>query len=450
VWKLYHGTNIATEGDSDANVASRWIARRQFAHPNRLMEKNGSKHGTETGPASAQFAADLNGTLRRGGPAAEGQKDIQEEIRELRLEVDRLRALQPTAQADNISFDDQMEGEREDNPPTRDPAHRTLPYRRPLRLILLVALVAFLCVSGFKLWKYLQSYENTDDAEIDGYLDPISSRINGTVSAVYVDNNQRVRAGQLLVVLDPHDYQVAVDQARAQLAQAQADVNSARQQYVSAVATVRQAQAQNYLAQRNAERHAVLFRLQVVPAADFDQYQATARVAAATVKVDEAAAASAQRTIASHEAQVQEAEAALEQAELNLTYTRIKAPADGIIGNRSAELGQRVQPGQSLMALTQRNELWVTANFKETQLAHMHREQPVTIYVDALGHDFKGQVQGMPGATGSLYELLPPENATGNYVKIVQRLPVRIAFDQGQDLSHLRPGMSVEPKVWLR
>jgi membrane fusion protein, multidrug efflux system len=296
----------------------------------------------------------------------------------------------------------------------------------------------------------LQSYENTDDAEVDGYLDPISSRINGTVSAVYVDNNQRVRAGQLLVVLDPHDYQVAVDQARAQLAQAQADVNSARQQYVSAVATVRQAQAQNYLAQRNAERHAVLFRLQVVPAADFDQYQASARVAAATVKVDEAAAASAQRTIASHEAQVQEAEAALEQAELNLTYTRIKAPADGIIGNRSAELGQRVQPGQSLMALTQRNELWVTANFKETQLAHMHREQPVTIYVDALGHDFKGQVQGMPGATGSLYELLPPENATGNYVKIVQRLPVRIAFDQGQDLSHLRPGMSVEPKVWLR
>jgi membrane fusion protein, multidrug efflux system len=450
VWKLYQGTDIATEGDSDANVALRWIARRQFAHPNRLMEKNGFKHGTETGTASAQFTADLDGMLRRGDPAAEGQKDIQEEIRELRLEVDRLRALQPTTQADNISFDDQMEDERGDNPPTRDPARRTLLHRRPLQLILLVVFVALLCVSGFKLWKYLQSYENTDDAEVDGYLDPISSRINGTVSAVYVDNNQRVRAGQLLVVLDPHDYQVAVDQARAQLAQAQADVNSARQQYVSAVATVRQAQAQNYLAQRNAERHAVLFRLQVVPQADFDQYQATARVDAATVKVDEAAAASAQRTIASHEAQVQEAEAALEQAELNLTYTRIKAPADGIIGNRSAELGQRVQPGQSLMALTQRNQLWVTANFKETQLAHMHREQPVTIHVDALGRDFKGQVQGMPGATGSLYELLPPENATGNYVKIVQRLPVRIAFDQGQDLSHLRPGMSVEPKVWLR
>jgi membrane fusion protein, multidrug efflux system len=411
------------------------------------MDKNGFKQDSDTAITSAQSALSNNGG-RRGSPAAEGQKDIHEEIRELRLEVERLRALQPTAQTDENGLGDKMGDEHGDDARPRDPAGRT--RRRPLRLTLMAALAALLCVGGFKLWNYLQSYETTDDAEVDGYLDPISSRINGTVTAVYVDNNQRARAGQLLVLLDPHDYQVAVDEAQAQLAQAQADVNSARQQYVSAVATVHQAQAQNYLAQRNAQRHTELFRLRVVPAADFDQYVATARVDAATVKVDEAAAASAQRVITSREAQVQEAQAAVEQAELNLTYTQIKAPADGIIGNRSAQLGQRVQPGQSLMALTQMNQLWVTANFKETQLAHMHRGQPVTIHIDALGRDFQGQVEGMPGATGSLYDLLPPENATGNYVKIVQRLPVRITFDQGQDLSHLRPGMSVEPKVWLR
>jgi membrane fusion protein (multidrug efflux system) len=416
------------------------------------MDKNGFKQATDTALSSAQSAPTVN-EARRGSPATEGQKDIHEEVRELQLELERLRALQPTAQPDDIDFGDQTEAEHGEDVHPRDRADRTRSRRRPLRLILMAALVALLCVGGFKLCKYLQSYENTDDAEVNGYLDPISSRVNGTVSAVYVNNNQRVKAGQLLVQLDPHDYQVAVEQARAQLAQAQADLNSARQQYVSAVATIRQAQAQNYLAQRNAERHAILFRLEVVPQADFDQYEATARVDAASVKVDEASAASAQRMIASRAAQVQEAQAAVDQAELNLSYTRITAPATGIIGNRSVQLGQRVQPGQSLMGLTQMNgpsDLWVTANFKETQLAQMRHGQPVTIHVDALGRDFKGHVLSMPGATGSLYELLPPENATGNYVKIVQRLPVRITFDPGQDLSHLRPGMSVEPKVWLR
>jgi membrane fusion protein (multidrug efflux system) len=425
------------------------------------MDKNGFKQGTDTAMSSAQSAPTVN-QAQGGSPVAEGQKDIHEEVRELRLELEQLRALRPTTQADDVGNGEQTEdehgevgdetqNEHKDDRRTRDPAERT--RRRPLRLIFIAALAALLCAGGLTLWNYLQSYENTDDAEVDGYLDPISSRINGSVRAVYVNNNQRVKAGQLLVQLDPHDYQLAVDQARAQLEQARADFNSARQQYVSAVATVRQAQAQNYLAQRNAERHAILFRLQVVPQADFDQYEATARVDAATVKVDEATAASAQRTIASRAAQVQEAQAALDQAELNLSYTRIAAPTTGIIGNRSAQLGQRVQPGQSLMALTQMNspsDLWVTANFKETQLARMRHGQPVMIHVDALGRDFRGHVLSMPGATGSLYELLPPENATGNYVKIVQRLPVRITFDPGQDLSHLRPGMSLEPKVWLR
>ncbi len=212
---------------------------------------------------------------------------------------------------------------------------------------------------------------------------------------------------------NPSDYQVALDQAGAQLAQAEADLNSARQQYVSAGATVNQDEAQNYLAQRNAQRYSQLIKQQIVSQSEFDQFDATARAQDATVKRDQAAAGSAERIIASKEALVKQAQANVDQAGLNLSYTRIVAPADGIIGNRSAQLGQRVQPGQSLMALTQ-HQFWVTANFKETQLAKMRAGQPVTIHVDAIGRDLKGRVENMPGATGSLYDLLPPENATGN------------------------------------
>jgi membrane fusion protein (multidrug efflux system) len=140
----------------------------------------------------------------------------------------------------------------------------------------------------------------------------------------------------------------------------------------------------------------------------------------------------------------------LDQALLNLGYTEIRAPDDGIVGKRTVQLGQRVEPGEQLMALTQTNRFWVTANFKETQLARMRAGQPVTIYVDAFSRKFKGHVESMPGASGEMYSLLPPENATGNYVKIVQRLSVRIRFDDGQaGIDLLRPGMSVEPTVWL-
>lgn len=398
------------------------------------METKRFEHGTDT--------------------ALTDQNAIRQELTQLRLELDRLQALRPTPEADDPDLANDADDRHSDEPQPHNPAEgRPAPHRRRLRVILLSVVAVLLSVGGLTLWNYLQSYESTDDAEVDGYLDPISSRINGTVIAVYVNNDQCVTAGELLVQLDPHDYEVALEEARAQLAQGNADLNSARQQYVSAVATIHQAQAQDYLARRNAQRFGELLRSEVVSQAEFDQYDATARSDAATVKVDEAAAASAQRMIGSREAQVQQDEAALDQAELNLSYTRITAPANGIIGNRSAQLGQRVQPGQSLMALTQMNDasdLWVTANFKETQLARMRHGQRVTIDVDALGRDLKGHVLSMPGATGSLYELLPPENATGNYVKIVQRLPVRITFDPGQDLRHLRPGMSVEPTVWLR
>ena len=382
--------------------------------------------------------------------ALESESDFSRQIRELRIQLKRLEAFQRAPKSNTPELADAHQDQEEEIDQSDDPAGSQQPRRwRPARIALALVLTAILAVAGYHFWNYLESYENTDDAQVDGYLDPISSRINGTINAVYVDNNQSVKAGQLLVQLDPNDYQVAVEQARAQLAQAEADLNSARQQYVSAGATVHQDEAQNYLAQRNVQRYSQLIKQNIVSQSEFDQYDAAARAQDATVKRDQAAAGSAERTIASKAAMVKQAQANLDQAGLNLSYTRIVAPADGIIGNRSAQLGQRVQPAQSLMALTQ-HQFWVTANFKETQLERMRPNQPVTIHVDALGRDYKGRVENMPGATGSLYDLLPPENATGNYVKIVQRLPVRILFDNGQDLSQLRPGMSVEPEVWLR
>jgi membrane fusion protein (multidrug efflux system) len=409
------------------------------------MDMNGFDDTRET-----LLNRDLDETSDDEAPSLESENDFSRQIRELRLQLERLEAFQRAPKSNAPELADAHQDQEEEIELPESPALSQQPRRwRTARIALALVLTAILAVAGYHFWNYLESYQDTDDAQVDGYLDPISSRINGTINAVYVDNNQSVKAGQLLVQLDPSDYQVALEQARAQLAQAEADLNSARQQYVSAGATVHQDEAQNYLAQRNAQRYSQLIKQNIVSQSEFDQYDASARAQDAAVKRDQAAAGSAERTIASKEAMVKQAQANLDQAGLNLSYTRIVAPADGIIGNRSAQLGQRVQPGQSLMALTQ-HQFWVTANFKETQLERMRPGQPVTIHVDATARDFKGHVEHMPGATGSLYDLLPPENATGNYVKIVQRLPVRILFDHGQDLSLLRPGMSVEPKVWLR
>jgi membrane fusion protein (multidrug efflux system) len=182
-----------------------------------------------------------------------------------------------------------------------------------------------------------------------------------------------------------------------------------------------------------------------------DQIAMTGKVDAAAVNSDRAAVAAAARVIGQAEAAVQAAQAALDQANLNLSYTKIYAPANGIVGRRTVELGSRIEPGQTLMFVTETDDIWVTADFKETQLARMHRGERVSVHVDTFGRDYQGYVRNLPGASGDRFSLLPAENATGNYVKVVQRLPVRIEFDPGQDPDHLlHPGMSVEPKVWLR
>jgi membrane fusion protein, multidrug efflux system len=320
--------------------------------------------------------------------------------------------------------------------------------KRAVAIALLV--LALAAIAPF-VWKYLQSYESTDDAQIDGHIDPLSSRIDGTVIAVHAEDDDRVKAGELLVEIDPRDYEVAEESAKARLELALAQVASAKQDYAAALANIREAEATNYKAQRDAQRYVALFNQGVVAQDQYDQYTASARVDAAKVDSVRQAAGSALKTIAARQADADAAKAELDQALLNLGYTKIYAPANGIVGKRAVQLGSRIQPGQTLMFVTETDNIWVTADFKETQLAHMKRGEPVTIHVDTFGRNYQGYVENMPGASGDRFSLLPAENATGNYVKVVQRLPVRILLQPGDDPDHLlHPGMSVEPTVWLR
>ena len=387
------------------------------------------------------------------------------------------------------------------------------PRRRANPLVLgIVALVLIAIGTGYYL--YSSGYEDTDDAQVDGHLNPIAARIDGTISAVHVDDNQIVHAGEPLVELDPSDNQVALQQSQAQYDQAMAQLGAshpnlpitrisnssdltsqeaevagseaalaaAQHDLESAMAKLKESQAVNERNQADFARYQTLFEKQEVSRADYDQYKSTAAAQVQTVLSNQAAMASAQKTVEQRQAQLAQqriklqqtqssaplqvaireadiksqqansevAAAMLQQARLNLGYTRILAPVSGVVTQRSAEIGARISKGQQLLMIVQTNDLWVTANFKETQLAHMHPGQHVRILVDALHNTFDGTVESMPAVTGSRTSVLPPENATGNYVKVIQRLPVRIRFASGQkDLDKLRPGMSVEPKVSL-
>ena len=372
-----------------------------------------------------------------------------------------------------------------------------------------------LLIIGVLLFRYLGSYENTDDAFVDGHTDPISSRISGTVANVFVENTFRVKKGQLLLTLDPRDYQVAKEQADANLEQAQAafraqapqvpvtsnqqgtqvisseldvvraeaQVAANEEQYRAAVASLHEAEANAANAVRQEERYRQLVVKEEVSRERYDQQFTQRQAQAAQVASRREQAEAARRSITQAEAQLNQAraqarlnrenlprqiaqqretleqrkasaasnKAQADQAELNLQYTQVFAPEDGVIGDKQVQVATQVAAGQELLALTQTNDIWVTANFKETQIRKMQLGQSVTIHVDALGENFDGYIENLPGASGAVYSLLPPENATGNYVKVVQRLPVRIRFKPGQrDAARLAPGMSVEPKVWLR
>ncbi|HVP66912.1 MAG TPA: HlyD family secretion protein [Anaeromyxobacteraceae bacterium] len=379
--------------------------------------------------------------------------------------------------------------------PAEDPA------RRRARRIRVAAGIAVAAIGLFAWWLYERRYEDTDDAQVDGNIGAVSPRVPGTVVAVHVVDNQVVRAGDLLVELDPTDLEVALAQATAAVAQAEAqlaaehpsvpitvssnraaletadaDVESARGEEEAARRDLDQAVANDELAQLQLKRGRELLQGESISQADYDQRAAAAAVTRAAVlavqkrlevrkaRLESAVAhqqevrQNAPRQLVAREASVEVrsanlelARAQLRQARLNLSYAKVVAPADGIVGRKSVNVGDRVQPGQALLALTQTGDIWVTANFRETQVKHMRVGQPVDVSVDALSRSFTGTVESFAGATGSRYSLLPPENASGNYVKVVQRIPVRIRLDPGQpEVDRLRPGMSVEPKVKIR
>jgi membrane fusion protein (multidrug efflux system) len=320
--------------------------------------------------------------------------------------------------------------------------------RKPLAILTFVLVIGG--IVGLTTWLLGRGYESTDDAFIDGHIIQVSSRVSAQVIAVNIDDNQEVKKGQVLVELDSRDFEVALEKAQAQLLQAQAEVQQAQAQAVQARAQLAEQSAQHDIANINFNRNASLYQrdLQAVAKQDVDTTRATLEAAQGTVEAAKAAVQAAESQIGSEEAAVHVAQAAVDDAMLNFSYTRIIAPEDGRITHKTVEPGNYVTAGQTLFSIVQ-HDVWVTANFKENQLGRMKKGQPVRIRVDAFpGRDFKAHVDSFQLGSGARFSLLPAENATGNYVKVVQRIPVKIVFDEPLDiLWNLAPGMSVEPRV---
>jgi membrane fusion protein, multidrug efflux system len=394
--------------------------------------------------------------------------------------------------------------------------------------LIAVGIVIAIVVVGVWMWA-TAGHESTDDAQIDGHVTQIAARVGGTVLRVPVEDNQQMEAGAVLVEIDPRDYQVAIERAKADLAEAEAaaaaamsdvpltsttassgvvtaegsvdqaratvdagqkEVDAARARHTSAQARLREVEANAARAAKDAERLRGLHAKDEVSTQQFENAVATADAQKAAVDLARSQVAEAEAGIrvaesrlaqaraveqqahaglksaqtvpekmtaikaraASAAARVASAKSTLAQAELNLQYTSVKAPAKGTIAKKSVNVGQVIQAGQPLVALVEIDDVWVTANFKETQLQDMKPGQRATVTVDAYGgRTFQGHVDSLAPATGARFSLLPPENATGNFVKVVQRVPVKIVLEKGQDVENtLRPGMSVVPTVYTR
>jgi membrane fusion protein (multidrug efflux system) len=391
--------------------------------------------------------------------------------------------------------------------------------------IVLALIVISIAAGGYMYWKDAQRFETTDDAQVDGQIYTISARVTGHVVEVPVEDEQVVKQGDVLVKLDPKDFEVALEKAKADLAEAEASLNSSRtdvpitsattsstllsarsakadaeaqvanaEQQLSAAkarletaqANVRVAEANDTKAAQDVARYKQLVDKDEISKQVYDQAVSVEAAARATVDAQKAQVIEARDNISAAEKLVMQAQArvaqadaqiqsamtgpqqvrvqearaqsaaakveqyktAVEQAELNLQYTTIVAPVSGVIGKKTVEVGNNLASGQQVMAIVPLEGVWITANFKETQLQRMKIGQPVTIKVDAYDREYKGHILRFAGASGARMSLLPPENATGNFVKVVQRIPVRIALDPGQDQDHLlRPGMSVTPTV---
>ena len=402
--------------------------------------------------------------------------------------------------------------------------------RRSSAKLFMILVPVILLIAGYFVYQNYFAYrESTDDAQIDGHINPVAAKVSGHVVSINVEDNQYVKAGTVIVQIDPTDYKVALERAQADLAAAQSgaqaahtqvpitstntssqvslagagveqaeqakaaamrDVDTARAKLESSQARVREMQANYTKAMQDLERMKLLIGKDEISKQQYDTAVAIADAARAardsaqagvdessrTIEADQARVAQAEARIKEAKAtleatrtapqqmaisrsnaktalaRVEQAQAALAQAELNLQYTQVKAPIDGIVSERKVELGEYVQIGQPLLALVPLHNVWVTANYKESQLKNMRQGQKAIVTVDAYGgREYEGHVDSIAAATGARFSLLPPENATGNYVKVVQRIPVKIVIDKGQDESRpLRPGLSVIATVYTR
>lgn len=398
-----------------------------------------------------------------------------------------------------------------ESPATSSPV--AYPTRRSHKRWIIVASVAVVLVGGIFLWHYFSGFETTDDAQVDVHLYPVSARISGYVQTVHVEDNQYVQQGATLVEIDPKDYQVAVAKAQANLATAEAaaralnidvpissvdtasqlkftssDIENAKaaiaaseKQVAAAQARILEAEAENVKAQDDVQRYHLLLIKDEVPKQTYDHAVAAAQTDTAAVAATKAEEASAEQNVAQARSRLIEAiardesaqagpqrvastraralsavaderqkRAELDKADLNLGYTKVLAPVSGEV-TKKVVVGLNVEPGEQLLTVVPLDQVWITANFKETQLRHMRAGQKVKLTCDSNGRSYQGHVDSIAGATGPVFSLLPPENATGNYVKIVQRVPVKIVLEPGENRDlQLRPGMNVVARVYVR
>lgn len=331
---------------------------------------------------------------------------------------------------------------------------------------IIITLIAILLVLAgavyfFKYWRYSAQYEETNDAQVESYINPVSARAGGYIDQVRFNEHQLVKQGDTLVILDDREYraqlqaaEAAMDDASAQLTVLTAGISSALTGTLVNQDQINGAQARYLQQQQDIRRYTNLVEEEAATGAELEQVKAHYDVAASdysaaqnVLKTNQARVAELKTHFALLQADIKRKQAALELARLNLSYTVIRAPYSGRLGRKNILPGQQIQPGQPLVSIIDEGEKWITANYKETQVAGMYVGQPVEIRVDAIdGKVFKGRIKVIAGSTGSRFSLLPPDNSTGNFVKIIQRVPVKIEFTDEQPGSVL-PGMSVNVAV---
>jgi membrane fusion protein (multidrug efflux system) len=353
--------------------------------------------------------------------------------------------------------------------------------KKKVAFILFPFIIMIGAVTLYFYLQYKKTHISTDDAFVDGRIHIIASKIPGTVKTLYINDNQFVKKNDPILEIDPVDYDVRVKEARAglqaereKLSELQNSVNTAQRQLAEVIASLEAARANVELQKANLElakvnlqRSEFLLKKEAIPRQQYDNAKTTYEVAVAQLKVAQdtlkklEASVETQRalikqtesSLPSQEAQIRQKEATLKGTELNLGYTKIYAPADGYITKRTVETGNQIQAGQPLMTVVPlaQEDIWITANYKETDLANVKPGQKVEIKVDTYpGKDFHGRVHSIMAGTGAVFSLFPPENATGNFVKVVQRIPVKIVLESGEDPGHLlRIGMSVQPTILI-